>query len=318
MKSIAARILAVVAVLSLIANVLLYLRYSTGRPLATVGGDVITKKQYQDQLEHQIGQSVLSKMVFQQLVTQAAAKAGVTPSAKDVDDRIAAIARRAPQLLAPYQSDPNKLAEFKQDLSTNIALENLRIKDVKLTPAEVAAYYAKHQTEFALPQQVKTTTVVTPNSMNAATATDLLRQHTPTDVIARQSGMHVIGVNGYSPNLEGLPPALKKQISDYVQKAKTGDVRTFHVDAPGGGVFLTFQVANSSSASVPPLTQVQGQAERAARLERAPSESEELARLYQAAKPTFSADKYAAYFETIQKYPLGKEGSKKTANMPEK
>lgn len=311
MKSFAVPLVAMVAVLSLIANGLLYMRYSTSRPLVTVGGDAISKKQYQDQLENQVGQAVLSKMVLEKLVTQAAAKAGVMPTGKDVDDRIAAIQRRAPQLLTPYQGDPAKMAEFKQDLSTNIALENLRIKDVKLTSTETVAYYAKHQAEFALPQQVKTTTVVTQNTMNASTATDLLKQHTPTDVIARQQGLHVVGVNGYNPSLDSLSPALKQQINDFVRLAKTGDVRTFHVAGPNGGVYLTFLVASSSSASVPPLSQIQSQVERAARLERAPSQAEELAHLYQSAKPVFSADKYAAYFDAIQKYPLNKVADKK-------
>ena len=81
------------------------------------------------------------------------------------------------------------MAEFRQDLLTNISLENLRIKNIKLTPAELAAYYTEHKGEFALPEQVKTTTVVTRSTMDAATATDLLKQHTPSDVIARQPAL---------------------------------------------------------------------------------------------------------------------------------
>ena len=76
MKSLFTPLVAVVAVLSLTANVLLYLRYSTLRPLVTVGNEVITKKQYQDELEHQAGQQVLGKMVLTRLVAQAAVRRG--------------------------------------------------------------------------------------------------------------------------------------------------------------------------------------------------------------------------------------------------
>jgi hypothetical protein len=56
--------------------------------------------------------------------------------------------------------------------------------------------------------------------------------------------------------------------------------------------------------------------ERQARLERAPAPQAEMARLYQAAKPTFGSDKYAAYFDALQKYPVGQDSSKKTASLP--
>ena len=316
MKFLSARLLAVVAVLSLIGNVLLYMRYSTNRPLVTVGNEAITKKQYQDQLEHQGGQAVLSKMVLEKLVTQAATRDGVLATTKDVDDRIASVERRAPQLLTPYQQDPAKMAEFRQDLLTNISLENLRIKNIKLTPAELAAYYTEHKGEFALPEQVKTTTVVTRSTMDAATATDLLKQHTPSDVIARQPRLNVIGMNGFNPNLDLLSTDLKRQINVFVQQAKTGDVRTFHVSDPKADVYLTFAVTSSNRAAIPPLTQIHDQVDRAARLARAVPQDQEMAQLYQAAKPTFSADKYAAYFDTIQNYSLGKGDTKKTATVP--
>ena len=315
MKSFSARVLAVIALLSLIANVLLYFRYSTSRPFVTVGSEVITKKEYQDQLEHQAGQEVLNKLVFTKLVAQAAARANVTPSAQDVDERLAAIQRHSPQLLAPYAGDATKMAEFRDDLGTEMALENLRIKDVALSPTDVAAYYARHRSEFALPQQVKTATVVTSNSMDAATAEDLLRQHQPEDVIGRQPRMRVVGVNGFSPPLDSeLSPAVKKQISDYVQHAPVGGVRTFRQ----GPSFLTFQVTRSSAASIPPLAQIRDLVERTARLALAPTPQEEMARLYQAGPPKFQydPDKYSGYFSAVENYKVAQDTDKKTASAP--
>lgn len=310
MKSFSARILAVIALLSLTANVLAYYRYTTSRPLVTVGGEAVTRKQYQDQLEHQAGQQVLNKLVFTKLVAQAAAAASVTPSAKDVDARLATIQRQAPQLLAPYSADPTKMAEFRDDLATDLALENLRIKDVALSPADVAAFYARHKAEFALPQQIKTATVVTASAIDAATAEDLLRQHQPYDVIGRQPHLSVVGVNGYNPPLESaLAPAVKKQISDFVRRAPVGGVKTFRQ----GASFLTFQVTKSSPAAIPPLSAIRDQVEHAARLAQAPTPQEEMARLYQADPPKFQydADKYSGYFSVVQNYhPAGGAGKK--------
>ena len=311
MKSFSARVLAVIATLSLIVNVFQQLHYSSRRPLVTVGGEVITKKQFQDQLEHQAGQQVLSKMVFDKLVAQAAARDGVTPTAQDVDMQIQEIERRAPQVLAPYTQDPVKMAEVRQDLQTTIALENLRIKDVALTPTEVAAFYARNKKKFALPQQIQATTVVTENSVDAATAADLLRQKTPLDVLARQPRLHVVGANGYHPDLTTLPLATRQQISAFVNAAKIGDVKTLRQ----GALYMTLQVTKNSRETLPPLAQIRDQVERQARLERAPAPQAEMARLYQAAKPTFNTDKYAAYFDGFQKYPVDNE-AKKTASVP--
>ncbi len=312
MKTFSMRVLAVVAVLSLIGNVLLYMRYSTTRPLVTVGGEVITKKQYQDQLEHQAGQQVLSKMVFDKLVAQAAARDGVTPTSQDVDDQIKDIQRRSPQLLTPYTQDPVKMAEVRQDLQSAIALENLRIKDVALTPADVAAFYMNNRAKFVLPHQVQATTVVTQNAVDAATAADLLHQNTPLDVLARQPRIHVVGLNGYNPDMGTLLPATKQQVSAFVNTAKRGDVKTLRQ----GPLFLTLQVTRSDAAALPPLAKIRSQVEREARLERAPAPQAEIARLYQAAKPTFNSDRYAAYFDALQKYPVGQDESKKTASVP--
>ncbi len=303
MNSLAARLLAVVVVLSLTANALLYFRYSTSRPLVTVGSEVITKKQYQDQLEHQAGQEVMSKMVFTRLVNQAAAREGVIPTAKDVDDRIQEISRRAPQLLAPYIQDPSKMADFRQDLATTLALDNLRIKNIAISPAELTAYYAKHKADFALPQQVKTVAVVTQSQVDADTATDMLRQKQPVDAIARQPRLNVVGVNGYNPDLEAsLSPTFKKEFADYFQKAKIGDIKTFHE----GHWFLTFQETQNSGAVIPPLAQIHDQVEHQARLAQAPPPQQEMARLYQAVKPTFhyNQELYESYFAGVQRYPV--------------
>lgn len=311
MKSLSARLIAVIAVLSLLGNVLLYLRYSTSRPLVTVGGEVITRKQYQELLERQAGQPVLSKMVFDKMVAQAAAREGVTPTPQDVQARLDDVQRRAPQQLAPFAQDPAKMAELRQDLATTIALENLRIKDVALSPAAVAAYYAGHQADFKLPQQVRTNVVVTQNAVDADTASSLLKRNTPPDAIARQPRLRVAGINGYNPDLTTLAPAVKAQINAFVNAARVGDVKTLRQ----GPYFLTFQVSASRREALLPLAQVRDQVERAARLERAPPAQEELARLYQAAPPTFNSDKYAAYFDGARKYPLNGAVGKKTASV---
>lgn len=312
MKSYTVRVLSALLILSFAVNVLMYFRYSSSRPLVTVGSDIITKKQFQDQLEHDDGQPILTKLVFAALVSQAAVRAGVMPTAADIDDRIQAISRQAPQVLAPYAQDATKMAQFRQDLTTSMALENLRIQDVALSPAQIVDFYAHHKAQFALPPQATTTVVVTQNTVDAATAADLLRQNDPPDVIGRQPRLHVVGIGGYNPDMNALSTTLKQQTSSWAVQAGTGAVKTFQ----SGAFYLTLRVTGKQPAVVPPLEQIRGEVERSARLEFAPSQPEELARLYQNAKPSFSSDKYTAYFAAVQQYPVNAESGKKTASAP--
>lgn len=311
MKSLTVRLLAVVTVLSLTANVFLYYRYSTSRPIVTLGSQSISRKQFQDVLESQAGQPVLSKLVFESLVAQAAAQASLTPTPQDIQARIDAIQRRAPQVLTPYSSDPVKMAQFRHDLGTSIALENLRTQGVAVSPAALSAYYTAHRADFALPAQWKTTTVVADNSVDAQTAADALRQGEPPDVLARQPRLRVVGVGGYNPNIQtAVSPATYQQMNTFLKSAKVGDVKIF----PAGKYSVILRLTQKSAGTVPPLSQIKDQVERAARLAQAPSQDAELAKLYQAAHPSFTSDKYAAYFASAQQYPV--EGSdKKTASM---
>ena len=312
MKLLTTRIFAAVAVVSILVNVLLFFRWSPSRPVVTVGQGTITKKDFQNQLEYEGGQAVLTKLVFASLVSQAATRAGIMPTAADVEDRVESIRRRAPQVLIPYEQDPAKMGLFRQDLATNMGLENLRIRDVALTPAQVSDYYARHQADFALPQQTKTSVVVTPNAIDAATAADLLRANDPPDLIARQPRMKVVGIGGFNPDMSALSPELRQQTSGWARNSAVGAIKTFRT----GSFYLTLKVTGKLSGETPPLSEIRGRVEREARLALAPSPADELARLYRDAKPSFNSDKYAAYFAVIQQYPASAAAPKKTAKMP--
>ena len=161
-----------------------------------------------------------------------------------------------------------------------------------------------------LPAQWKTTTVVAENSVDAQTAADALRQGSSPDVLARQPRLRVVGVSGYNPNIQAaVSPAVYQQINDFLKGAKVGDVKIF----PAGTFSVIFRVTQKSAGAVPALPAIKDQVERAARLAKAPSQDVELAKLYQAAHPSFTSDKYAAYFAAVQNYSASGDG-KKTAS----
>ena len=315
MKPIVAGSLVAITALSLTTNALMYLRYSSSRPLVTVGSQVISKKDYLDAVDYQTQGAVLKKLVLQDLVTQAAAKAGVLPTAADVDARIADIQRRAPQLLAAANGDPAKMADFKDDLKTDIALENLRLQGVHVTDAEVADFYNRHRdpdpskNPLALPNQVQTALVVAQNSVDAVQAAALLKQNIGLDVIARQPRLHVVGVNGFTVNLQALPPAINQKISAAVFRMHPGDVQTVAV----GKDYVVLRATRSSGAGIPSLAQIRPQVTRLAKLDKAIPASLEIASLYQISKPHFAVAKYEGYFDDLSQMDV-KSADRKTAS----
>jgi len=291
-------VLGAALLVSLAGNALLYSRYSSNRPVLRMeNGTVVTRKDYRDALDYKYGKSVLQKLVFSRVVNDAAAKAGLIPTDAQVDHRIEQLGRTQPQVVVDARRNPNKLAELKEDIRTDLALENLRIKDITVSPAEVQAAYNRYRSFFAAPGRVDTVTVVSGNKVDASSAAEMLRQDIAPDVIARQPRLRVVGVNGYVPDLRALKPEETRRLQQEMYSAKPGEVRTL---AMGGG-FLTFQIKKQSQASLLPLSKVREEAERFARLQKAPSAQEELARLYQRANVTFEMNQYASYFEDVPK-----------------
>ncbi|BDI28718.1 hypothetical protein CCAX7_007690 [Capsulimonas corticalis] len=296
MKQYLTGILAVILIVSLIFNGILYSRYSTSRPIVTFNGESITKKDYQDALEYQAGKPVLNKMVYAMLVDQAAKRAGVSSKPDQVDARINEMRRSTPQLVPDQAADPVKYATFKQDLGSDISLENLRLKGVTADEAEIQDYYQNHKSQFTLPLQVKTTMVVTDNTQDSGTAEADLKQSLAEDVIARQPGLHVVGVNGFQINMDTLPPPYRNAISQAVLHMNPGDVKTIQL----GKDYVTFKVKTADATGLPPLSKIHDLVTRQVMLQKAPSAALVVARLFKEAKPKFNSTRYEAYFQDVE------------------
>ena len=297
-------LLAVIAVVSLVSNVLIYERFNTRKPIVTVGGQPISIYNFDSTMETKAGAPILKKMVYTDLVRQAAAKAGVMPTEADVDERIKELQVKQPQL-AQQAANP----DVREDLKTDLALENLRIQGVTASDAEINAFYNRNKNLFTVPSQVQTTMVVSQRQSDANKAEHLLQQDIKPETIAVQPGLHVAGVNGFNVNMAALPPAIRQQVGQTVLAMKPGQIKTLPLP---GNVFLTFKVKSAHGNEIEPLGQVKDQVARQVKLQKAVSPQQELASLYQSNTPIFNISRYANYFSDIQAY--NAQNSKKTAS----
>jgi hypothetical protein len=295
LKKVLVALLALVAIVSLAGNVFLYQRYSTSRPVMRIGSDAVTLKEYRDSLEHQFGQPVLTKLAVTKMVTTSAAAAGVSPAAKDVETRLADIERREPKQLEAARQSPEKMAELKRDLTADMALENLTIKDVKLSESQVRAFYNQNKARFQVPVQTQALVILARNSVDAATAQELLKMKkmTPATIASTQPRLGVAGVN-LNLNWDALPTPARARLASVVQSTPMGGVRIIPIDPK---TFFVIRVDKRAEQEVLPFEKVRSQAERMARLAKAPSRDVMLARLYKDANVQFEIPRYASFFK---------------------
>ncbi len=287
-------VLAVVAVISLTGNILQKMNARLSRPVVTVGDQAVTKYDFQSAQDKASGAAVLRKMVFTDLVRQAATKAGVMPTQKDVDQRIADLAARNPQVTAQAQN-----ADFRDGLLTDIALENLRIQNVVATDAEIQSFYDRNKAAFAIPSQVQTTMVVSQRQSDADRATHLLQTDTKPETIAAQPGLRVAGINGFNVDMSTLPAGVGQEVQQTVLAMKPGEIKTIPVL---GKFFFTFKVKSARATTVPALADIRQLVTRQVKLQKAVTPQTELASLYQSNTPTFNVQRYSKFFEDIQNY----------------
>jgi len=278
-----------VAVLALLGLFLTSQRFSPLRAIAVVGGQSITKRDYDEALEQKDGGKMLHDLVSDALVRQAADRAGVLPTEGDVAARLALIGQRDPGLAQAAEAE-GSLSLLRDQIQAQMALENLRFHDVSVSDAEVRRYYEAHRANFQQRARASMTLVAADTAAGAEAAAADLHDGIPPDILAEQKGLHVAGQNGYQVNL-GTPPG--RALSESWKTMRVGQIRTGRL----GKQFLVAQMVSVQPAQTIPLQDIKADVTRLARLDKAVSAEAELARLYQANPPAFPVDKYARYFD---------------------
>jgi len=301
-----------VAVLSMLANVVLYVKWSPSRALLTIGKHTVSKREYEADLDLAAGKPVLTRMVVAEVIRQAAARAGVTPTAADIDARIALLRRGGTLPNLPP-------AELNTAVGQDLALENLRMQGITVSDAEIADEYIKHAARYSLPAQMQATLVVAPNADKTAQAVHLLGTGVSPTGIAAIPGLRVDGINGFALPAGALTPTLRAAI----MAQKDGEVQAYsgHGTGPSQGASLVVKATSHVAGRLPPLPQVHDLVARELRLQKAPSAPAELLALYAANKPVFDMTNYQPYLGDLDAAashlpPAAGQPIAKTASLP--
>jgi foldase protein PrsA len=116
--------------------------------VATVRGKTIERKEWLNELEARYGKDVLKDMVDQKVIEEMAAKYRIKISNLDVE-------REFRMLKATYNSfgkqNLKNEKRLKEQIRTNLLLEELLTKDAKVSNDELESYYQKNKDLFNVP-----------------------------------------------------------------------------------------------------------------------------------------------------------------------
>ncbi|HHY47450.1 MAG TPA: foldase [Firmicutes bacterium] len=144
--------------------------YSDMRAVAKVNNRSITWQSFYDNLVKQGGKQVLTAMIREELIRQAAAKEGIQVSKADVDAEIADLEKQfgsaggLDMVLAQYGMSR---ADLENQVRTNLMLEKLATKDVKVTEDELKKYYEEHKSDYREPEKIKARHILVPDEKQA-------------------------------------------------------------------------------------------------------------------------------------------------------
>jgi len=283
MKQFLLPIVLLVALVSLAGNVYLLKKSSPQRPLILVNGEPVRQQDLDDRVDFLYSKELLSKMIWTKLVLQEAARRNCVPTEGDVTTAIAGMDRANPSVTySARKSDPN-LVLFRDAIRTNLALRNLQVADITVTPSDVDAFYQSHLSMFTLPTQTQATAVIAKDEVARSAAKSMLAQGVAPDVIAATPGLKVVGVN------VGLAGELPPEISARLLMLKPGQIGEYNL----GKEMLDVRVVSVSPQSVIPLDRCRHDVELAAKLAKAPSASSVLLDLRRRASIVPVAEKYA-------------------------
>lgn len=160
--------------------------------LASVGKKDITTEKWQKELQSRYGKEILEELVDAEVIQQTAKRHNVSISAKDVEREY---------LFTKLTYNPkgisgtNSEEEWKQQIRTNIQLEEILTKDVTIPQSVLQQYYETNKQRFTIPQSFRVSHIVTASKEEADQVIQELREGSAFDVLAMEKSLDEFTAN---------------------------------------------------------------------------------------------------------------------------
>lgn len=127
--------------------------------VAKVNGEKITQNELYDAMYANIGSDALQNLVTEKLIAQEAKAKKVSVTKEELDERMAVLIDRQfgsqeqfEQLLAMYSMTR---ADFEDQIRNQLTVEKILEPNIKLTDADLSAYFEDHRDKFHTPRSAE-------------------------------------------------------------------------------------------------------------------------------------------------------------------
>jgi foldase protein PrsA len=147
-------VIAVVAALAVVAIVWVVITNATA--VAIVNGQRITRRAFVDRLEQVTGEQVLSDLINEQLIGQAAKKAKITVTSAEVDAEMEKLREQIgpsfDSVLAQYGMT---VEDLQKNMELNLLVFKVSTKDVTVSEDALMSFFEEHKSDYDQPEMVK-------------------------------------------------------------------------------------------------------------------------------------------------------------------
>lgn len=227
----------VALIVSLVANVFLYMRTSGMRVQLRVGDKAITRAELTRFLEMRYGHESLAALAKYELVKQATAKFKCQPDDKEIDQLVSDMREQRPALAALFKNAPVKEDDYRKEIAYELGLLNLRTKDVPATDAEIKEYFDSNPGRWDKPDKAYLKVMQTRDRLTADKAKGLMER--VNDMTVVQQNVDQTGTSAQLAGVDGTLVVLKPNpLYAAVSKMSPGAVRVI----PAGNAFLVVRL----------------------------------------------------------------------------
>lgn len=127
--------------------------HAGGPSLAKVGSTTISRAQLTNKLETSYGSNMVQEMISEQLIADAAKKYNITATKAQINTALSALEaqygiKNSTDLSMFLAQNGMTQSDLKRILKMQVLEQNLAERNVKVTPAQIQAYYTKNKSSF--------------------------------------------------------------------------------------------------------------------------------------------------------------------------
>ncbi|MGG3468375.1 peptidyl-prolyl cis-trans isomerase [Neobacillus pocheonensis] len=190
--------------------------------VATIGKNTISRQDWLNELEARYGKDVLKEMIDQKVIEEMAAKYDIKISDRDVDREYRMLQTTYNSFSSKKQADEKK---WKQQIRSNLLLEELLTKDVEVSKKELNSYYEKNKDLFDVPAAYHISHIVVKTKKEATKALKELAHGSSFSALAMERSNDEFSANeggdiGYISEEDERNPVIYLQTAKKLKKGK--------------------------------------------------------------------------------------------------